>query len=311
MTPVIEVGGSHATAALVDRATGRIDHQRHVGLDPAMDADALLDAVAGLARSLPAPSDATWGIAIPGPFDYTTGIGRFRDVGKFESLDGVDVGAELAARIGHPGGLRFVNDAAAFGLGESRWGAGAGHRRSVAITLGTGLGSAFLADGELVTAGDSVPPEGFLHLATFAGRPLEETVSTRALLASYHARGGGSARTVAAVASLAAAGDETARAVFADTYRCLGYALAEWIERFRPSVVVVGGGITRAWALVRDPLVQGLAEARSQARELPVLASADTLASALRGAALAASADALSRPAIRRSNARRRERRLG
>jgi glucokinase len=41
----------------------------------------------------------------------------------------------------------FVNDAHAFLLGEAAVGAAAGHHRTVGITLGTRVGSAFLHEG--------------------------------------------------------------------------------------------------------------------------------------------------------------------
>ena len=58
-----------------------------------------------------------------------------------------------------PAWIRFLNDAEAFLLGESVAGAARGHAPRVGITLGTGLGSAFLADGEIVRSGPDVPPE--------------------------------------------------------------------------------------------------------------------------------------------------------
>jgi glucokinase len=65
----------------------------------------------------------------------------------------------LAERFGwQPGQVRFLLDSAAFLLGEIGAGEARGVERAVGITLGTGIGSAFAVDGQIVTEGPGVPP---------------------------------------------------------------------------------------------------------------------------------------------------------
>jgi glucokinase len=264
--PVLEIGGSHVTAALVDTVEGTLLRHARGVLDGGADAETLLAAIAGTASGLGLSGRTKWGVALPGPFDYARGIGLFRGVGKFDALNGVDVGAALRERIvPRPTGFRFLGDAIAFGLGEWAYGAARGHERVAAVTLGTGVGSAFLVGGRPVTSGSTVPPEGRADLLTIGGRPLEETVSTRALPAGVFAS--------------AARGDPRAAEVVRRTYCALGQALAPWLRRFEASVLVVGGGISAAWELIAGPLREGLA------LDLPVVRSADTERSALLGAA--------------------------
>ena len=60
-----------------------------------------------------------------------------------------DIDAMLTARLGRP--VEVINDADAAGLAEARYGAGEGVAGTVlVITLGTGIGSAFIFDGKLV-----------------------------------------------------------------------------------------------------------------------------------------------------------------
>jgi glucokinase len=163
VTPVLDIGGTHVTAALVDLASGRVSagSTRRRSLDSTAAAGVLLDVIVDCAREVPAPAAATWGVAVPGPFDYAEGIARFEGVGKFDALNGVDIGAVLGRELpGEPSTVVFVNDAIAFGLGEWAFGAGAGHDRMVGITLGTGVGSAFLDRGAPVASGPGVPPHG-------------------------------------------------------------------------------------------------------------------------------------------------------
>ena len=280
LVPVIEIGGSHVTAALVDPSSGALDRIHRGPLTGSADADTLLAAIADVASRIGGPADVPWGAAIPGPFDYATGIGRFAGVGKFEALYGIDVGHRLRRLITpRPAAVRFLGDAIAFGLGEWRWGTVRGHTRVAGVTLGTGVGSVFLDAGRAVTTGPDVPPEGRADLLTIAGKPLEDTVSTRALTAAHHRAGG---PPTGAVAALAAAGDRIALAVVDHACRALGSALAPWLSRFDATALVVGGGISAAWSVIEPPLREGLATVPG----LSIVRSPDTEAAALRGAAL-------------------------
>jgi glucokinase len=248
LVPALEVGGTHVTAAVVDLSTGlvleRTRRRRPLGSDgPATDIiRTLLDVAAPVAAA--AGRNATLGVAIPGPFDYARGIGRFEGVAKFESLTGLDVGAALRAGLdGMVARIAFLNDADAFVLGEWSWGAAAGHRRVAGVTLGTGVGSGFLDEGRVVVDGPLVPPDGSVHLLSIDGLPLEEAVSRRALRrrARLAIEELPADADVLDVAMLARAGDRRARGVFDDSFAVLGSALAPWLARFEASVLVVAG----------------------------------------------------------------------
>jgi len=279
-TPAIELGGSHVSAALVD-PSGTLGPVARVAIDGGDDAATLLGAIIAAASGIGAAPGATWGVAVPGPFDYRHGIGRYAGVGKFEQLNGVDVGAALTAGISpRPAAVRFVGDAIAFAVGEWTAGQARGMTRVAAITLGTGVGSAFLVDGAPVTSGPTVPPEGRADLIDRDGVPLEDLVSTRALLAAYRREQGQAVGADADIAKLAAAGEPLAARVFARAYRTLGELLRPYLLMFDPETLVVGGGISAAWQLIEPPLREGL-----DVRDLPIVRTADTETSALRGAA--------------------------
>lgn len=320
--PVLEVGGSHVTAATVDLTTGTPTAGPYrSALDAQADAPTLLDAFAGTAGRLPVGSGEVWGIAVPGPFDYATGVARYHGVGKFGALNGVDVGKELAARLGRqPAALRFLNDASAFGLGAwhqeprrtspLRAGAApdsAGHDglagtagRLVAITLGTGVGSAFVDGGTVIESGPLVPPEGRADLLKIDGRPLEDTVSTRAMVARYESLTGGAGASAASAGDVtpplnglhdltrrASAGDTVAREVIDFAMSSLGTALAPWLVGFGADSIVFGGSITGAWSLIGPPLLAALKDAAPEvAASARITVTADTERTALLGAAL-------------------------
>lgn len=257
---VMDVGGSHVTAAVVrPDAPATPLGEAGSAVDPHASLDALLDQLAAPGRSLAATTTVRgWSVAMPGPFDAAAGRGTFAGVEKFRSLAGVDLRAGLAERLGvDAGSVRFTNDAVAYGIGE--WASGAGGRvdRMICITLGTGVGSAFLVDGHEVADGDAVPEAGEVHRLTIDGRPLEDTVSTRALRAAYHRRTGTEA-TVQEICALARAGDGTAAEVVGTAMRALGAAVAPWVLRFSASRIVVGGSIARSWDVIGAPLRDGL-----------------------------------------------------
>ncbi|MEV0127790.1 ROK family protein [Dactylosporangium sp. NPDC050688] len=276
---VLEIGGSHVTAAGVLLDDRQVIQRRRHPLDPALDADGIVDALAGAAKLLDADPGDRWAIAMPGPFDYRTGVSRHEGVGKFDSLHGVDLRAALAAAIpADPAAFTFVNDADAFLLGEWVDGAAKGAGRCVAITLGTGIGSAWLADGSVVTTGPDVPPEGEVHFCTIDGVELEDVVSDRALIRAYREATGVDVDGMRGLAARARELDAAAQTVIDTAFGALGRLLTQWLTRFGAEVVVFGGSMTGAWDLIEPAL----------ALRLPARPVSDTEHAALVGAAWAA-----------------------
>ena len=279
----VDLGGSHVTGGLVRDGRLQVESVTHAALDPHGTADELIAAIGSTMAAIDGADVRGWGLAVPGPFDYAAGIARYADVGKFDALRDCDLRAALGAHVvAGPDALRFLNDADAFGMGE--WAAGAlrGVDRGIAITLGSGIGSAFLDHGVAVVAGPDVPPEAEVHLLAWRDRPVEDTVSRRALRLAY----GGSATAgpdVAEIAQRARDGEQRALQVLDEAHRALGQVLAPWVLRFAATDMVVGGSISRSWDVVSPPLAAGLAEGGASPRLVP---SADPEASALVGAAV-------------------------
>ena len=287
--PILEVGGTHVTAAWIEPSSWTVPDAVRREVDGRWPAARLIAEFCAAAAELSAPVGSDWGVAMPGPFDYAAGVGRFTGVGKFDALSGVDVRGELSRRIlPSPGSINFINDASAFLVGEWLAGAARGATRCAAVTLGTGIGSAFLADGQVVDSGPDVPPDAEVHLLLHRGMPLEHWVSRRALQRQFAARAGisepGTTRDgldVREIAALARSGDVVAAEVFQDAFRVLGEVLGPWLHRFGAEVVVLGGSISRAWDLIGPALHEGLAATG----DLPVVVTDDAERAALVGAA--------------------------
>ncbi|MFF2503634.1 ROK family protein [Streptomyces sp. NPDC058067] len=259
---VLEVGGTHVTAADVDIRARRLRSGRSFreAVDSDGSAEEILSALLHCAGRLSGLGAGPWVVALPGPFDYERGIGRFEGVGKFEALRGVDLRAALTPSLPGATALSFCNDADAYVVGEWWAGAARGHRTVVGITLGTGVGSCFLRDGRILRHGPGVPAGGWVHTLRYAGGPLEETVSRHALRRAYARASGTAPPDVREIARRARHGDRAAAKVFTGTFRALGRALGPLLAAFEPTVLVVGGAIAGAWDLLAEPLRSGLTE---------------------------------------------------
>lgn len=244
-----DVGGSHVAAGIVDWPALRVETAQSRPLDTRGSAQSVLDAIGEAGASvvaLTAKSIDGIAMAVPGPFDYQRGICYIRGLEKYDQLYGVDFRGGMAARLPGvaPCNVRFVNDASAALLGEIHAGAAAGAKRVIAVTLGTGIGSAFAIDGRIVTTGTGVPPNGYIYCLHWEGGTLEDVLSSRGLQRRYREASGKhcDAKDIAALASA----DPMARRVMEDFGRTLGAVLRPLARSFRPDVIILGGAIARS-----------------------------------------------------------------
>ena len=251
----LDIGGTHVSGARVNVASASLETRSRASepLPAAADRAELLAAISRVTQSIARPDVRRLGVAVPGPFDYASGVSEIAH--KLEGLHGVNLRSELYAMstLLHPAAIHFLNDAEAFLLGEWWAGAARGHSRAVGITLGTGLGSAFSEEGEIVRSGPGVPPHGELYRLRFRDAVVEQTISRAALLAAY-GTGLVEGIDVEQVADRARAGERVARRVFTDLGAALGQFLTPWLRVFEPSCLVVGGSIARSWDLFEDTL---------------------------------------------------------
>ena len=241
---VCDVGGSHVSAALCHLDNFRILHRVTAPLCPETSSSEFLDLIHQLGKEVIGDSCVKGAVlAVPGPFDCLAGVSHMRH--KLKSLYGVDLRRLLADRFHwKPQQVRFLNDAAAFLLGEVKAGSARGAVRAGGIALGTGIGSAFACDGRWVTEGSGVPPGGEIWNLSYAGGVVEDLLSTRAIKREYSMWTARDEDVVTIAAS--AAHDERARAVFESFGDNLGKVFVDILAPFSPDIVVLGGGISRS-----------------------------------------------------------------
>jgi len=197
------------------------------------------------------------GLAVPGPFDLERGISLMKH--KFSSLYGLNLRRIIVQSLGlekeFP--IIFKLDSWAFVVGEAWQGIARGYRRIIGITLGMGLGSAFMVDGRIVTEGPGVPPEGWLWNLPYEGGLLEDRVARRGIIERYKELAGEDL-DVKEIAIRGFRGDRNSLKVFEEIGLILGRCLKPIAMKFKPNCIVFGGQISKAFDLFKGPLVEEL-----------------------------------------------------
>jgi glucokinase len=252
-----DIGGSHISALLINLESKKVEKDSLVSrpVDNKATAGKILEtwalALKQIFETIDREELAGIGFAMPGPFDYENGIAHFtHEVAKYEKLNGVNVGYHmkqlLNLREDMP--IRFMNDATSFAVGEVWAGKSSGFQRTIAITLGTGFGSAFTDSGIPVLERDDVPKLGCLWHLPFKEGIADDYFSTRWFIKRYAEE---TMETLPGVKEIAvrAATDNAAKRLFYEFGVNLGNFLGPWVRKFRAESIIIGGNMTGAWEL--------------------------------------------------------------
>ncbi len=183
---------------------------------------------------------------------------------------------ELAKLISNKFGVpcSLTNDANAAAVGEMMYGAARGMRDFIVITLGTGVGSGIVSNGQLIYGHDGYAGElghttirygGRKHWSTGLSGTLESYASATGITITAQEMLNSSSQesslrafpadgiTSKMVFDAAARGDELAMEVYRFTGQVLGEALANFIMFSSPEAIILFGGVIKAGALILDP----------------------------------------------------------
>ena len=189
--------------------------------------------------------------------------------------------AELVSqRFGVPAAL--TNDANAAAVGEMMYGAAKGMKDFIMITLGTGVGSGIVANGQLIYGHDGfagelghtiIIPGGRLHWGTGAHGSLEayasatgvvltakEYLATKPEQPSLLRKIPVKKLDSKAIYEAAVKKDKLAISVYSHTGEILGMALANFIMFSSPEAVILFGGLTKAGDLLITPTRKSMEE---------------------------------------------------
>jgi glucokinase len=270
----IDIGGTTTKFGIVDHRgdtlyRGVIASNKFDRIEPYLDElfdalDPAIEEVGGIG--------AIKGIGIGAPNgNYYNGTIEYAPNLKWKGV--VPLAKLIKDKFGVPAAL--TNDANAAAIGEMMYGAAKGMKDFIMITLGTGVGSGIVANGQLILGHDGfagelghtiIIPDGRLHWSTgFKGsleaytsatgvamtaveflkeRPKEKSLLRDFKEAEIDSR---------IVYDCAKKGDAIAKDVYAFTGKILGQALANFIMFSSPEAIILFGGLTKAGDLIMKP----------------------------------------------------------
>ena len=176
-----------------------------------------------------------------------------------------------------------TNDANAAAIGEQVYGVAKGMKDFMMVTLGTGLGSGFVANGELIYGHDGFAGELGHTIIEPNGRPCGcgrkgclETYASATGMEQTALEMSGKKHTSKAVAEAAETGEQWALEAFDFTAKKLGLALANSVAITRPEAIVLFGGLAQAGDLLFVPTKKYMEEnlLHNYQDKIPLIASA-------------------------------------
>lgn len=202
------------------------------------------------------------GMAFPGPFDYKNGIPLMQNINKYDSLYGISIGREILNRlhtyeaftaISNPScSLKFENDASLYALGETVLNPELMQGKVLCLCIGTGLGSAFLEDGQLITNRCDVPENGWVYDTPFLESIIDDYISARGILNLHQTLHQITVPDVKTIADLALKGDTAALKTFEYFGTYFAKAITCFLETFKPDTLVIGGQIAKSFSLFEE-----------------------------------------------------------
>lgn len=275
----VDVGGQTTKIGIVDRrgniVTQTVINSKYAAGEATLFMQALCDKIRELAKEVGLENIQGVGIGAPNGNYYQ---GTIEDAANLDWAKGVII--PLASTITK--GLdnipvTITNDANAAAIGEMTYGAARGMRNFIMITLGTGVGSGIIINGDLVYGHDGFAGElghtcsvrengracgcgksGCLETYTSAigvARTAKEWIATTSepsLLRDVKDI------TSKDVYDAAKKGDKLAIEVFEFTGHKLGESFADFVAFSAPEAIILFGGLARAWEFIIKPIEEAM-----------------------------------------------------
>lgn len=259
-----DVGATHASVAVTD-LNGAILARHSGALDVSEGPESVLTWVIRNCRTLlegigRSEGDvAGVGIGLPGPVEHDTG--RPVKPPIMPGWDGFDVAGYVRAELGTE--VLVDNDVNIMAIGERHafW---QDHQNLLFVKAATGIGAGIISSGQLQRGADGTSgdlghvrvPNGEDVLCRCGNHGCLEALASGPALAAKLRSQGVDAASGTAVVDLAATGDVQAILALRQAGRDLGEVLAICVNLLNPSVIVVGGSLSRAG----DQLLAGIRE---------------------------------------------------
>ena len=279
----IDIGGTNTEIGLIDASGKCLDRSvlRTKNFD---DPEILAQAMAGAIEEMAGSEMSSLkgiGIGAPNGNFYTGCIEHAPNLLWKGILPIADM---MNQRISVP--VALTNDANAAAVGEMKYGKAQGMKNFISITIGTGLGSGIVVNGDILYGHSGFAGEMGHTTAVPEGRQctcgrkgcLETYVSARGLVmttrellekdpaGSHLASLKGDMLTPYRIHEAAKSGDRIAIEAFATLGHILGRVIADAAAYFSPEAIFLFGGLSRAGDLLLEPTRKSF-----QAHLLPIL----------------------------------------
>lgn len=264
----IDLGGTNAQGA--SARGGEILRRIKIPTRATLGPDTVLGDLAALARELAEGFEiAGLGLGIPGLLDLEKGNCVFSGNLRWEN---VAVSQSLSEILGVP--VFLDNDVRVAALGELALGKAQGHKDFIYLTVGTGIGAGIFIDGRLLrgprwSAGEVghmvLDPQG--PDCTCGSRGCLEALASATAIAREGRIAAANSQSLlntlvndpedidaALVFKAASKGDKAAGQVVDTAMAWLGLGIANLVNIFNPSLVVIGGGVSLAGEQLLTPV---------------------------------------------------------
>ncbi len=270
----IDIGGTNTVFGIVDHRgdihyRGAISTKKHAHVE-----DFIKELHAAIAPAIKEVGgiDYIKGIGLGAPNgNYYTGAIEYAPNLTWTGI--IPLASLIQEQFGLPAAL--TNDANAAAVGETMYGAAKGMKDFIMITLGTGVGSGIVINGQVVYGHDGfagelghtiIIPDGRKHWSTGAYGSLETYASATGVrltaleLLAKHASEDSLLRNYPEeqidsrlVYDCAVQGDSIANKVYQFTGEILGKALANFVMFSSPEAIILFGGLCKAGDLLLNP----------------------------------------------------------
>ena len=197
------------------------------------------------------------GVAIPGPFDYDSGIFLMKH--KFSAVYGRKFTDIADCGILPGAGFRFIHDVNCMLLGELVSGKGRNYANVALVAIGTGLGFTVCRDRNILLSPMKSPGVS-IYNRPYRDGILEDYVSKRGFLRIYGELTGCNEPelTVAEIGHRAAEGEDSAVRTFETAGSIIAESVAPILAEYGVECLLFGGQISKSYRFMDSAVKAGL-----------------------------------------------------
>jgi glucokinase len=269
----IDIGGTQIRVAIYPKGETRPIKQKRIPTKGKNETP--LERLIGLVAEMWPVNDSVCAIVAAAPGWVNPQLGIVYTCPNIPGWDNLPLAQILHDRFGVP--VKLGNDANLAALGEWRYGAGRGHHNLIYLTISTGIGGGVIIDDRMLLGAHGIAAE-MGHVTVIPDGPmcgcgqrghLEAVGSGTAIgryVAEQLAQGVPSSLseivnpTGRDISEAAEHGDPLAKAALGRAGTHIGHAIANFLHIFNPSMIILGGGVSRSGPFLLEPLRAGIAE---------------------------------------------------